>query len=138
MVAFIAVVLYGLLEWHHSSVIANKDSTIENQRTRIAILEGELKGASPQLAAIQARRAASREHLLDMYISAGSLIDRGQPTPENLAALGQLEIDIDGWSKQTAKWLDDNLGPAARERFMDVSNMPSFGWSNSVIPTPAD
>ena len=98
-VSALVILTYLAAEWHHSDTVALKDATIENQRTRIAILEGELKSASPQLAAIQARRAAIRERLLEIYIAAGPMVGKdvaydANDNSRNLLALDQLDSEI--------------------------------------------
>ena len=138
-VLFVAGIAFGFAEWHYNGEIGSKDSTIQNQQSRIAILEGELKGASPQLAALEARRAASRKHLLGMYIAAGPLMRIDGPIPdlpENRYGLHvvedyekQVTASVDKWEKETSEWIGDNLGPAAQARFLDVSNMPTYVWT---------
>jgi uncharacterized small protein (DUF1192 family) len=134
----IGALIYIALEWHHAGETVNKDSTIQNLQSRIGILEGELKGASPQLAAQEARRAAARDQLQKMYIAAGPLMKVGALPPDLpngghsqaqiLAFENQVVAERDEWEKSTADWLEKNLGPAAEARFLDISNMPIYGW----------
>ena len=133
-----ALIFFGL-EWHNSGVERTKDATIQNQQSHIATLEEELKGAAPQLAALQARRAAIRSKLLEFYVAAGPLMKIDGPEPDlpnkqfspgvvdNFVQQHLRLVDL--WEKQTSEWIGDNLGPAAQARFLDISNMPSFVWS---------
>jgi len=135
IVVVVAVVapMYFLTEWLHSAQTALKDATIENQRSRIATLEGQLKGASPQLAAVEARRVATRGHLHEMYIAAGSLLGRSIPNwagqSKDPSALAEFEAAAKNWEQTTAAWIKDNLGLAAQERFFDISSMPPHALS---------
>ena len=96
-------------------------------------LQNELKGASPQLAAMQARRAAVRDKLLEFYVAAGPLIDTeisafGTDKKAMDEEISSLQQHATQWTNETAMFLQQNLGPAARDRFLDVSNMPTYGY----------
>jgi hypothetical protein len=126
-VGAVGAIIYLGLQWHNAGAEATKDATIQNQQAHIATLEGELKGASPQLAAIEARRAATRGHLLEMYIAGGPLtkavmpppdLPKGGRSPEQVNAfVKQVSDAIEAWEKTTGGWLKDNLGPAAEALF---------------------
>lgn len=132
-VVLIGGMIAGIFEWHYSEEINTQTATIENLKSRNEELQEELKGASPRLAAIQARRIAIRDHLLEMYIAAGPLIGKGMPknpgdkmpTRDDVMAI---KVEAATWEQNTAEWLNKNLGPAAQARFLDVSNMPTYAW----------
>jgi hypothetical protein len=142
-VAILGGVIFAVLDWHYREEIANKDSTIQTQQARIGTLEGELKGASPQLAALEARRAASREHLLELYVAPAELTKVETPPPDLpynghssdqiKALVASVDATTRNWENTTASWLEKNLGPAAKSRFLDISNMPVYSWSLSDI-----
>jgi hypothetical protein len=149
-VAFIAgcllvgAVVFGFVGWHFSARLDLAHDTIENQKTRIEQLHEELKGASPQLAATQARRAASRAQLLAYYVSAGSLLRREIPreplsephpgppgrTVANPVAVARLLDETKKWEQETADMIEQNFGVAAKEKFIDGSNPYSRGISD--------
>jgi hypothetical protein len=73
---------------------------------------------------IQAKEAKLRE----LYVASGPIIDRTIPTAGDVNnvkydsnAVRQFIDDGLKWEKQTEEWLLDNMGPAARERFVDIS-----------------
>jgi hypothetical protein len=129
----VAAVIFGVVGWHYSGSLELAHDTIENQKTRIEQLQEELKGVSPQLAAIQARRVASRQQLLDSYVAAGSLLNREMPYEPNTSmpdrvAIAKLTEEARKWVKDTADKIENNFGVAAREKFLDISNMPTYTW----------
>jgi hypothetical protein len=114
---------FGAVEWHFSGRLDLQHDTIENQRNRIEQLQGELKGAAPGLAALQARRAAVRQHLLELYVSAGPLTSHDVNWPDNVSmdnAVKELDLGVKKWENETATWLEQTLGVAAKERFLDI------------------
>jgi hypothetical protein len=138
-------VVFGFVGWHFSARLDLAHDTIENQKTRIEQLHEELKGVSPQLAATQARRAASRAQLLAYYVGAGSLLRREIPrepvntpnpgppglTVANPVAIARLLDETKKWEQETADMIERNFGVAAKEKFLDVSNTPTYGWGVS-------
>jgi hypothetical protein len=124
---------YWYLSVHFSERLENLTSANTSLQATIGQLQNELKGASPQLAAIQARRVAVRGRLLELYVMAGPLIGKEIPTNYNdensmKQSMSVLEQDASTWAAQTASFIEENLGPAARERFLDISNMPTYNW----------
>jgi hypothetical protein len=125
------------------NVISTKDATIqkqdENERSQattisslqntIAQLNEELKGTSPQLAAIQASRDEIRKHLQRSYVEGGELWNRAITTPADVDAL---DLDVGAWSERTSAWIESNMGVAAKERFLDPGQLAGLSWSNSV------
>jgi len=126
----VAAAVFTVLVRHFSGQIDTQRDTIENQRNRIDQLQEELKGVSPQLAALQARRTKAREKLLELYVAAAPLIGKELPKEiySNEQALDNLESEIRGWETSTANWIKDNVAIAAESRFLDISNMPIYGW----------
>lgn len=119
--------------YHLNELISTKDATIQsedvsakNQNTTIVNLQGtivqlqeRLKGTSPQLAAIQAGRDKLRAKLQGCYAESGDLLNRIITTPTEVDTL---DADTETWAKACAKWIEDNMGVAARERFLSRSN----------------
>jgi hypothetical protein len=45
--------------------------------------------------------------------------------------MASLEQEAEQWTKDTSSFIEKNLGAAARDRFLDISNMPIYGWTIS-------
>jgi hypothetical protein len=133
------IVVWGVLSygsyWYWSSHYAERLDNLTTANTALQAtvgqLQNELKGASPQLAAMQARRASVREKLLEFYVAAGPLLGKEIPINWNDKkgmddAVSSLQQQADRWTTDTATFLDKTFGPAARDRFLDVSNMPVY------------
>jgi hypothetical protein len=111
------------------TIIGTHEATIKNQETTIAQLQEQLKGISPQLAAIQAGRDKIRRQLQQFYITSGELLYRQPKTDDDV---DQLERDADQWANQCVTWIASNMGDAARERFLEPSQMAGLIWSGAV------
>ena len=77
-------------------------STIQNQSTTIEQLQDELKGTSPQLAAIQAGRDRIRQKLQEFYVQGGVLFNRGILKPEDIKSYG---FEADAWANIAGAWV---------------------------------
>jgi hypothetical protein len=87
-------------------------------------------------------RLVIRHGLETYYIAAGELANRPIPLNEDknhmdIDAIKRLAVDVDNWQAVTALWLEKRLGPIGRERFLDISNMPSLTWSQADQTDPA-
>ena len=149
VIVLTAVVLAALARWIDSSLyegkinelegatatlnatIQSKDATIQNQSNTITQMQEELKGTSPQLAAIQAGRDAIRKQLQDFYVEAGSLYD----TPiKNKADLAKVVILTNEWSVKVKSWAVRNMGAAATSKIFDQDSFSSRIWPDAVDP----
>jgi hypothetical protein len=124
---------YWYLSAHYAERLDNLTTANTALQATVGQLQNELKGASPQLAAMQARRAAVRDKLLEFYVAVGPLIDEKIPAfgidkKAMDEAMSSLQQHATQWTNETAMFLQQNLGPAARDRFLDVSNMPIYGY----------
>ncbi|MGA2792373.1 MAG: hypothetical protein ABSE69_02400 [Roseiarcus sp.] len=86
-----------------------------------------------------------RAKLRSIYIAAGPIIDRKIPAisipgarPSEVpgveydqTAVSKFVLDAKEWESTTAQWLQDNIGFAARERFLDLSSIQSYCWGPS-------
>jgi hypothetical protein len=70
---------YWYLSAHYAERLDNLTTANTALQATVGQLQNELKGASPQLAAMQARRAAVRDKLLEFYVAVGPLIDEKIP-----------------------------------------------------------
>jgi hypothetical protein len=124
---------YWYLSAHYAERLDNLTTANAALQATVGQLQNELKGASPQLAAMQARRAAIRDKLLEFYVAAGPLIDTeisafGTDKKAMDEAVSSLQQHAAQWTNETAMFLEQNLGPAARDRFLDVSNMMIYTY----------
>ena len=79
-------------------------------------------------------KIAARHGLEQIYVSGAKLMNRNLPVSAAGNSLSRDEVskfgsDVDEWSKESAQWIEDHLNAAARERFLDISGMPSLSWS---------
>jgi hypothetical protein len=125
-----AFIFFGL-EWHHGSVDATKDATIENQKSNIAVLEEEVKGLPPQQAAINVKRKKIVEQLQSFYVEAGPLINQEIPKSAPIEQFNSWKINAQAWADKTGHWISDNMGDAAREKFYDDGNGTFLFYSSS-------
>jgi hypothetical protein len=81
-VAFVvAILILGMLifvgvEWHDAGTDSVQRATIENLKIQNGVLQEELKGTSPQLAAIQTQRDSIRRSLQEFYVHGAELFNR--------------------------------------------------------------
>ena len=100
-------------------------STITNQQVSINQYQEELKGTSPQLAAIQAGRDKVRTQLQQYYVEAGGFLDKPMASKDEA---GDLSKQINTWGAGVATWVQKNLGTAAAMRVFDPETQPSLSW----------
>ena len=68
------------------------------------------------------RRPPALERLNKFYVEIGPLISRKFPKNDPVAFEAYLK-DANTWTNGTAKWIEDNLGEAARARFLDTTGL---------------
>ena len=68
------------------------------------------------------RRPPALEHLNKFYVELGPLISRKLPKNDAAAFEAYLQA-TNTWVSETAKWIEDNLGEAARAKFLDTTGM---------------
>ena len=64
-------------------------------------------------------RTAKLAKLHEFYIRANAITARNDVTARNFQAY---VAEADAWLAEATKWISDNLGPAARARFLDQTN----------------
>jgi hypothetical protein len=74
---------------------------------------------------------------LELYVAAGPLINKHIPINYDdrkgmEEAVASLEREVNQWTEETASFIKTNLGPAAQDRFLDVSNMPIYTWNPNI------
>ena len=88
----------------------------------------QLKGTSPELAAIRANRDKIRGALQNFYVQGGELFRR---KVSDEPSLNKWLNDGNSWVTETEKWIAENMGQAAGEKFVDQGNSADVGWSDS-------
>jgi hypothetical protein len=76
----------------------------------------------------QKDRAAKRAKMHDYYVW-GLKVLQSPVTPETFDAVAN---ECTRWATETATWLENNLGLAARERFLDRSRQPNLDYNNTI------
>ncbi len=145
-ILFVSAILCGLVFWvqeirykdkmdglnnqigTQKATIQEQSATIQNQSATIAQLREQLKGTSPELAAIQANRDQIRAGLKSFYVRGGELFRR---KVSDEPSLNQWTADANAWALETQSWIAGNMGDAARERFLDMGNTADVGWVDS-------
>jgi len=121
-------VIWRSMEWRYGGVEANLQSTITTQRETIVQLQEQLRGTSPQIAAIQAGRDKIRAQLQSFYIEGAVLFNRQVATAEELTAL---QSDTGAWAKRVAEWTQSNMGEAALAKVFDPGSGFSVNWGKA-------
>ena len=104
-------------------------ATIQGQAATITQLREQLKGTSPELAAIQANRDRIRGALQNFYVQGGELFRR---KVSDEPSLNKWLNDGNSWVTETEKWIAENAGAGRRpEVHQDQGNSADVGWSNS-------
>ena len=80
-------------------------------------------------------RDRANQELVRIYTSmspyfrtAGELNNATVKDAKYSAAVAQYQQDFEDWQKKTADWLEENLSPAAKQQFFDVSNIQFRCW----------
>lgn len=78
-------------------------------------------------------KAAIRHGLEARYAAASEFVSRQIPATNNAGSLDQpsvnrLAIDIRSWETETSAWLGNNMGEAARARFLDPASRTTWLW----------
>ena len=125
------VAAWAIIEWHHAATESSLQATIGTKDGLIGQLQEELKGTSPQLAAIQAGRDKIRKQLQMYYVQGGDLLNRNIGTKEEMTKFIE---DANAWAKAIGDWAMKNMGEAATARIFDSETIPSLVWTNAVSP----
>ncbi len=109
-----------------AATIQGQAATIKNEDATIAQLREQLKGTSPQLAAIQANRDAIRSQLQKFYIEGAGLFNR--PVSSD-ADVQKLQADTTTWANAVTQWALQNMGEAATAKIHDEGTGISVIWT---------
>jgi hypothetical protein len=111
-----------------AATIQGQAGTIKNEDATITQLREQLKGTSPELAAIQANRDKIRGALQNFYVQGGELFRR---KVSDEPSLNKWVNDGNYWVTETEKWIAENMGQAAGEKFVDQGNTADISWGDS-------
>jgi hypothetical protein len=120
---FVVGIVFAALEWHFNGQIDTQRDTIENQRSRIEQLQEELKGTSPQLAAIQANRDKVRVKLQKYYVLYTALWNRPVKSEQDIHGFTS---DVNALNTESYDWIMNNMGEAAADKLFDPGSSPSL------------
>jgi hypothetical protein len=70
------------------------------------------------------KRAAKREKLQALYIECGNLLNAQIPKSITEADFKKYSDAVDAWLNVAANWIGENLGEAAKAKFLDRSSAP--------------
>lgn len=131
--ALLATGVYFYEKNHYDEKIENLDgvqktneATIRNQQAQLDQLREELKGTSPQLAAIQANRDRIRKKLQEYYVKGSELFNRHITSDDEV---NKLSSDVQSWATDIDNWADKNMGEAAASKIFDVGTGFGVRWS---------
>src|ERR1700738_3242995 len=96
---------YWYLSAHYAERLDNLATANTALQATVGQLQNELKGASPQLAAMQARRAAVRDKLLGFYVAIGPLI--GKQISVSSTDQKQFEEALTPLLSHAVKWTEE-------------------------------
>jgi hypothetical protein len=128
---FGALVFFGL-QWHSAGADAEKNATIENQKSQIAVLQEENKGVLPQQAAINVKRQKTVEQLQKFYVESTPLLNENLPKNISPQDFDKYQAAVNDWTNRTATWIQQNMGEPARDRFLDYGQGFSLNWNRAV------
>lgn len=114
------------------ATIQGQAATIKNEDATITQLREQLKGRSPELAAIQANRDEIRAGLQNFYVQGGELFRR---KISDEPSLNKWMTDANSWAIETQNWIAGNMGHAAVEKFVDQGNTGDVNWGDSFNQT---
>jgi hypothetical protein len=81
------------------------------------------------------KRAAIRAKLQQFYVDGGPIINRHLPKDISKEDFDKYVAEANQWVNDTANWIGENLGIAARERFLDRTGMLAMTDPSAVNET---
>lgn len=91
-----------------------------------------IASAPPQIPKVATEKAARKAQLQKFYLEGGDLLARQLPKDMSADDFKKYEADCNGWLNRTINWIGENMGDAAKARFLDTSGYLSFSYSNAV------
>jgi hypothetical protein len=85
-----------------------------------------------KLATDAEQRKKTVAQLQEFYVEVGPIITRSLPKEISEADFKKYSDDADTWLTKVATWIQENMGVAARERFLDRTGMLAASWSGAV------
>ncbi len=91
-----------------------------------------IASAPPQIPKASADKSARKSALQGFYLEGGELLAR--PIPKDISAenFKKYEEDCNAWLNRTVNWIGENMGEAAKGRFLDTSGYLSFSYPNAA------
>jgi hypothetical protein len=88
--------------------------------------------APPQISKTSADKSARKAQLQKFYLEGGELLARPIPKDISEQDFKKYEDDCNAWLTRTVNWIGENMGDAAKGRFMDTSGYLSFSYPNAA------
>jgi hypothetical protein len=85
-----------------------------------------------QAAAAIDKRMDIRKQLQQFYVDGGTFIDTNLPKDISEENFKVYEAAANQWWNNTANWIGERLGPAARAKFLDQSSRPFLMYNKQV------
>ena len=132
---FLAVVLFAGLGtlgawvvavWHFSGTDEQLTAAVSSRDGEINQLQEELRGSSPQLAAIQAGRDRVRNKLQTFYVEGSRLF---AVPPQADKDLPNYQRRVEAWGHNVDTWVLANMGDAAQAKIFDPGNGSGVVWT---------
>jgi hypothetical protein len=77
------------------------------------------------------RHSPAREKLESFYVEAGGILERfSKPVSSRTGAMGGENLSAERFTQEVAIWMEANMGPATKARFLDFELLPVL-WTRS-------
>jgi hypothetical protein len=107
-------------------------STLGYAWYRAALTEQESAISKASSAAQKLKGDRAREALQRFYVEVGPIINRQLPKDISEEDFANYVLEADKWVTSTASWINENMGVAARERFLDRTGMNAVSFTAAV------
>ena len=87
-----------------------------------------------QFSASVAQRATLKAKLEEFYVSVDAILNRNLPRDMTESDFQKYVEEANGWVNQTARWIGEHMGTAARARFLDTSGGLSMSYGRAINP----
>ncbi len=125
-VSIVAVLIIMILQQHNVEVGVTKEAAIENQKSPIATLNEEKR---PN---IHAERRGLVEQLQNFHAESMPIFNARLQKGISTEDFDKFEATFDEWVVRTATYIEQNMGEAAKARFLDYCPGYSSTFTRAV------
>jgi hypothetical protein len=90
-----------------------------------------IASAPPQISKVVPEKSARKAQLQKFYLEGGELLQRQITKETSDADFSKYEDECNAWLNKTINWIGENMGDAAKARFLDTSGNLSFSYPNA-------